>query len=142
MENEINELLEKLIEEKVEDYVQERLIKQKVEEVIEKLIAKEVVDYWKAISSTNNYFKEKINEIMNEPITTDNGWGDRKTYSNFEELFKKTLKSKVDNSYEISNTVKRCVEDRINELIKTQSKELMAKVQEQIVLELERGIKK
>lgn len=141
MEKEIDELLEGLIKEKVESYVTEGLITKRIDIIIKDVLKEKIVNYFNLVSATTDFFKDKINEILNQPIKVDNGWGDRKTYSSFEELFKTTLKEKIDSDYTISNTVKECVKNRIDKLIETKANELMKEVEKQVILELEKGVK-
>ena len=60
----------------------------------------------------------EIEKCLDGEVHTDDGWGKRKQYSSFEDLFKATLKERLDGTWEMKQTITRLVEKRCASLIK------------------------
>lgn len=86
--------------------------------------------------------KRKINEIMREqideiikqeidivmkssPVNTDDGWGEKKNYKNFEELFKSEFYKKLNSTWDIKREITKAVERHVEALFSTYKKELI-----------------
>jgi|TARA_Y100000310_G_C20353926_1_gene655716 putative AlgH/UPF0301 family transcriptional regulator len=71
--------------------------------------------------------------LMGGPVKTDDGWHDKKTYANFDELFKKLFKERLDSSYDMKGTISRITKDKVNALFNKKENEI-AEALKQVLL--------
>lgn len=124
------EVIEKMMREACESYIQDYDFRYLVKEVVKEKMEKRVESY------VNERIDEEIKKVLDEPVHIDNGWGDRRDYDSFEDLFKQTFNKKLSNDWKMNETIKRTIEDRVDELVKKKSKELAGKIQDLILSEI------
>ena len=54
--------------------------------------------------NANDLILKEITSVIKNPIETDDGWGNTKKYTTFKDLFKKELREKLNDSYQIRRT--------------------------------------
>jgi hypothetical protein len=98
---------------------------------VRKLIDRNVQEAIKStvLRFTNEMVEKEINIVLKaEPIKTDDGWGKREEYENFEELFKKHFRDKLNNDWEMKKTIDGYVKQHIEKLYESQYKVAVEKV--------------
>jgi hypothetical protein len=118
--------IEKLVAERIEDMDLDHVVK----EIVGGLITKDVKE-----SITKNVkeeclvmIRERINVILNGPVTTDDGWGKREAYPSFTDLFKKEMAARMNDSYEVKREIGKQVETRVKSIMDNQYKEVIEKI--------------
>ena len=80
--------------------------------------------------------EKEIQNILNNEITTDNGWGKREHWDNFEALFKSKFNEKMNKDWEMQRTIKDTIEKRLDNLFKEKTKKITEKIQDMVLDEL------
>ena len=124
------EVFEKMMREACESYLEGFDFSYLVREVVRDKMDGRVETYVK------ERIDEEIKKVLDEPIHIDNGWGDRKDYDSFEDLFKQTFKERLNRDWEMKSTIKRTIEDRVDNLVKKKTKELTEKIQDLVLSEV------
>jgi chromosome condensin MukBEF complex kleisin-like MukF subunit len=120
------------------------LAKVDIEAMVQGVIEAEVRDTVRseARSQLRDIVNKRIGTIVEAEIAkildggeigTDDGWGKKETYQNFEVLFKAEFKKKLENAYEMKNTISRSVKDRIDQLMTKEFNATINKVVEELV---------
>jgi hypothetical protein len=92
----------------------ERLLKPKCAEVAQALIENE------------------IEECLDGEINTDDGWGKKGHYESFSDLFKKTIKEKLNGTWEMKKVIENLVKERCSSLIKGEYDKICEKITDEI----------
>ena len=137
--NELNEILinaiEKIITKKEIKEAIKEVVNKKVEYNLEYEIKKEAKNQAEEIANT--WIAEQIDKVLNFETFTDDGWGNKRTYKNFEEFVKdeisKQIKSK---NYNLEYKVKRVVEDKIKDICEKVVQENNDQLAEQVMKKL------
>ena len=122
----------------IECLVRERIAEMELEgyvrEAIESIITKDVRTTINKIvtEESREIILTEIKKVLDGPVKTDDGWGNRETYPAFSDLFKQVLRKKMADSYEVKREIERNVQSRVDSIMKTQ----YAGVVEKIVNEL------
>lgn len=129
-----NEMLENIIRESVDNYINEYSVDRAIENVVKDKI-KDKLDTF-----SNEYIKKKINEsidyVLKGEIDTDDGWGKRKHYDSFEDMFKARFNEKLNTDWEMRRIIETTVKERLDTLFKSKTKEVTQKVQEIVLAEM------
>ena len=129
-----DELIEKIIRENIEsrlaDFDYNVVISDFVREIARGEI-KSIVNI-----KINEIIDNEIKNVLTGEIDIDNGWGNRKHYNSFEELFKLTFNEKLNSTYEIKRVIEKTIQDHVDKLIKNKTKELTTKIQDLVLVEL------
>ena len=113
-----NNTLEKLIKQSIENRLDEIDFTSEFKNVIREKLEKKAEEY------VDKRIKEEIEKVMKESVHTNDGWGRRRDYDTFEDLFKQTFSEKMSKNWEITRTIEKTVEERINNLLKNKTKEV------------------
>ena len=129
-----DELIEKIIRENIES----RLADFDYSVVISDFVRKIARDKIESIVNIkiNEIIDNEIKNVLAGEIDTDNGWGDRKHYNSFEDLFKLTFNEKLNSTWEIKRVIEKTIQDNVDKLIKNKAKELTTKIQDLVLVEL------
>lgn len=129
-----DELIEKIIRENIES----RLVDFDYSTVISDFVSEIARDKINSIVNIkiNEIIDNEIKNILAGEIDTDNGWGDRKHYNSFEDLFKLTFNEKLNSTWEIKRVIEKTIQDHVDKLIKNKTKELTTKIQDLVLVEL------
>ena len=123
--------LEKLVKEQIANLD----IEQMVREEIRKLISED--SKRKIFKMVDEKVKEMIaNEItiqLDKPIMTDDGFGRRENYPDFETLFRTAIIKRMNESWEVKRTIENIVKNRVDDLFKNKQKEVAAKMAEELL---------
>lgn len=124
------DVIEKMMREACESYIQDYDFRYLVKEVVREKIEGRVKTY------VDERIDEEIKKVLDEPVHIDNGWGDRKDYDSFEDLFKQTFNKKLEDNWKMTSTIKQTIENRVDELVKKKTKELTSKIQDLVLSEV------
>lgn len=117
----LTEILKSKIEEIDIDNIVRREIKElisyDVKESIRSIVKKEIEDI----------IHEEIKSVMKKPIKTDNGWGKKNEYPDFDSLFKAEFANRLNGTWEMKSTIERAVKDRVSVLFDGNLKEVVQK---------------
>jgi len=87
--------------------------------------------------NANDLILKEITSVIKNPIETDDGWGNTKKYTTFKDLFKKELREKLNDSYQIRRTIENIVKDYVNKLFNEEYKNTVNNILESIVIKPE-----
>ena len=129
-----NKLLENIIRESVENYIDEYTVDRLAKKVILDKIEEKLGLF------TNDYIQKKIDEsidgVLKGEINTDDGWGKKEHYDSFEDMFKQRFNKHLNDTWEIKRVIKDTVEERLNDLFKKKAKEVTSKIQDMVLEEM------
>lgn len=114
--------IENLIKEKVEELNIENLVRLEIKKIIYEDVQKEIKV--KLSEQINDLIKKEIEAILKSKVETDDGWGDKKTYDSFEDLFKMHFKKALDNTYDMKRNIERHIKDETEKLVKLKTQEI------------------
>lgn len=80
----------------------------------------------------------EIEIALEEPVTTDDGWGSRKSYPHFSDLFKKVFKEKMASQWDIKRSIEKMVKEKVDEIYKNEHKTFMNRFEEFLNKEFEK----
>lgn len=122
--------IEELVREQVQEMDMSEIVRQEIRKIIERDVSPEIK---KSIgANVAEYVKAEIEMIFQKGVKTDDGWGSKTTYSTFEELFKQTFKKAISSNYEIQRIIENSVKARMDEFLKTKSKDIAAALLRQL----------
>ena len=123
----IEDLLRENIERQLEDYYFGDIIKDIVKEKITKEVDKKI----------EQIFEKEVEIMFNEPFETNDGWGCKKHYDNFEQLFKQELNKKLESRQELNRLIVQELNRKFDKLIEEKMNYIKEKFSETIMKELE-----
>lgn len=85
---------------------------------------------------TESYVKEKVDEVLDKPVKTDNGWGKKEYYDSFEHFVKSKINEMIIANYRFSSEIDRMVKEKLDKVIKNVSKEMSEKVVDEALAEM------
>ena len=123
----------------IEKYVEEQLQNVDITSIVNQVVRNEVKT--EIYSTIKRLTERKITEIieqeiaiaLNTSVKTDDGWGKRNEYPNFDALFRETFAKKLNESWEMKKTIQKVVEARVSKLYEANKKEAINKVVDEIV---------
>ncbi len=125
-----NDVLEKLIKECIGNKLDEIDFTYEFKNVIREKLEKKAEEY------IDKKIKEEIERVMEEPVHTDDGWGNKRDYETFEDLFKQTFSERMSRDWEIRRIIERTVEEKTDSLLKNKTKAVTEKLQDIILSEI------
>ena len=116
MENfDVKEIVRQTIRELVTEEMIEYQIRSAVEECFNYKIKEEIraaaMEY--VHEKGEGYIREKIDEIMNGHVRTDNGWGQVEEHGTFENFVRKAIREKCMSQWNVEREVKKAVEEKL-----------------------------
>lgn len=125
-----DELIEGIVRENIEarledydfSYIARDILKSKLDGKAEKII--------------DEMIKTELKVALDNEINTDDGWGKKEHYENFESLFKTKFKEKMNKDWEMKRVIERAVEERLDKLFKERTKEVTEKIHDLVLNEL------
>jgi hypothetical protein len=123
--------VEELLKEQIEQIdVQEtarceirRLIIAKAEKTIVEMVKDEAA----------KLVKDAIAECLNGVVKTDDGWGKKAEYGCFGDLFKKTVKEKMESSWDVKRNIEDVIKRRVSDLFGVETQKLADYLTQQII---------
>lgn len=76
--------------------------------------------------------KKEVDITLNKPVKTDDGWGKKKDWDSFEQLFKSVFAERLDNSWDMKSLLEKKVKEKVEALIEQNKKEAIDKVVKEI----------
>jgi hypothetical protein len=118
------------IEEMVKREIEEMDIPSIVKSIVNKLISDDVRKEINKIvqESCKRMVNAEIMKQLDGEVETDNGWGDRKKFNSFEDMFRAEFKKRLDGQYEIKRVIESAVKEKVSDLFKEKQKEAIDKV--------------
>lgn len=107
--------LEMEIKEKLKDIDLVGIVREEIAIIVGKESSGFIKQYIK--EKCNNLVDKNIEVILSEGIETDDGWGEKKKFLSFNDLFKQELKKRMKDSYEFNRVVERKVSEKITALM-------------------------
>lgn len=126
----IESLVETQVKRELEDLDLKSIVESEVRSVISKGIGKEIVSNVAAVA--NQMIAEEVRKALDGEVSTDDGWGHRKTYSSFEELFRETFKAQMNSTYDVKREIERLVKERVEALIRRDYNRVLEKITDEI----------
>lgn len=116
MENfDVKEIVRQTIRELVTEEMIEYQIRSAVEECFNYKIKEEIraaaMEY--VHEKGEGYIREKIDEIMNGHVLTDDGWGNVKEHGTFENYVRKAIREKCMSQWNVEREVKKAVDEKL-----------------------------
>ena len=113
----------KYIEQQVQEIDIAAMVRREIREQIGSQFQRE---YKSAIrNGIDQIIRDEIEVCMREPINTNDGWGNRATYSSFEDLFKKEFREKLGKTYEVNRTIEKQVKEYVATLFNNEYKQVV-----------------
>ena len=116
MENfDLKEIVRQTIRELVTEEMIEYQIRSAVEECFNYKIKEEIraaaMEY--VHEKGEGYIREKVDEILNGHVRTDDGWGNVKDQGTFENYVRKAIREKCMSQWNVEREVKKAVEEKL-----------------------------
>lgn len=70
----------------------------------------------------------EVAKCLAGPVSTNDGWGEKKHYDSFEDLFRSTLRSALNSKHDVHREIKKLVEARVSALIKNDYNKILEKM--------------
>ena len=118
--------IESLVRERVEEMDLGRMVRDEIRAIVGKEVREHIAAAVK--EQVNAIIGDAIAEIMAGPTTTDDGWGNRKEFPAFEDLFKKAFLEKMNQTWDIKRTIEQKVNERVSSLINQRYMEVITKI--------------
>ena len=128
--------IEELLKEKIESIDVEGIIHEAVSDRVDRQVHAEI----RAI--TEPVVREKIDaliggqveEYLSGQVSTDDGWGGKKTYESFEAMFKKLFKERMaNNAWGVKKQIETQVKGRIDALFKKEHDVVMQAISDNLI---------
>lgn len=122
----------------IEDLIKEQIEKLDIKSLVMSEIRRLVSDDVKrSIAKTTDdeiqkIIKTEIEICLQKPVQTDDGWGQNKTYTSFEEMFKIHFKGALDKSYDIKRTIENHVKQECDKLVKQNTTQIVDALKKQL----------
>jgi hypothetical protein len=100
-----------------------RLITARAEKTIESMVKDEAA----------KLVKDAIAVCLSGVVKTDDGWGKKAEYGCFGDLFKKTVKEKMESSWDIKRNIEDEIKRRVNDLFGIETQKLADYLAQQII---------
>jgi len=122
------------IEKIVQDQISEINFSALVGAIAEKIIRKDLMEsIKKAVNEkVTTLIYDGINDVFNQPVQTDDGWGKRESYACFNDLFKKVLKEKLDGNWDAKRVMEKAIKERTDALVNTEWNRVIQKTVDEI----------
>lgn len=130
MELNIETLVEAQVKRELEELGLKFIVENEVRSTISKGIGKEIVSNVAAVA--NQMIAEEVRKALDGEVATDDGWGHRKTYSSFEELFRETFKAKMNSTYDVKKEIEQLVKERVDSLVRQNYNRVLEKITDEI----------
>ena len=116
MENfDLKEIVRQMIRELATEEMIEHQIRSAVDECFNYKIKEEIrtaaMEY--VHEKGEGYIREKIDEIMNGHVRTDNGWGQVEDHGTFENFVRKAIREKCMSQWNVEREVKKAVDEKL-----------------------------
>ena len=119
-------VVEKYVEKSLQEMDIESIITEKVRQMISEGSGKIIVA--RVSDAANEMMDKEIRRMIDSGVHTDNGWGDRKTYESFEDLFRDKFKSAITDNYKTQGKIARLVKERVDSLMQQDLDKAIEKV--------------
>ncbi len=118
--------IESLVKERIEDMDLDHVVR----EAINSLIAKDVKETINKVVKEEclAMVRERITDMLNSPVKTDDGWGNKAEYPSFVDLFKKEMAARMTDSYDVKREIAKQVEARVKSIMDNQYKDVVEKI--------------
>ena len=135
---ESREMIKELLGELVSDETIDAAIRVIVRERIDYSFGRMVEEAAQNIinDKAESYIKERVDEVLDKPVKTDDGWGHTEYYDSFEHFVKSIISEKIQTNYRFSQEIDRRVRERLDSVIKKVSKEMSEKVVDEALAEM------
>ena len=130
MELNLQQIIENQVKCELEEMDLRAIIENEVRKNISKGAGKEIVETISSVSQ--DMISEEISKVFDGEVNTDDGWGKKESYPSFADLFKKTLKREMDNTYRVKNEIEKQVKTRVASLIKQDYAKVVTKIVDEI----------
>lgn len=118
--------LEDIVKEKLNEIDLSDIVAQEVRTIISEPLRREIAKY--TAERIKALIDVEIEIALTKPVKTDDGWGKKKEYANFEELYKQAFAEKINGAYEVKSTIEKTVKARVDELFKTNAQVVINKI--------------
>ena len=87
---------------------------------------------------TEGYIREMVDDVLSQPVKTDDGWGRVEKYDSFEAFVKEKIKDKSYNrsAWDIQTSIRKYVEEKIRDIAEKLTKKESKDRSEEILKEL------
>ena len=130
MDLNIESLVEAQVKRELENMDLREIVENEVRRVVSNGIGKEIVS--KVSLLADQMIAEECRKELDGEVETDDGWGHRKTYSSFEELFRETFKNRMNSSYDVKREIEKLVKERVESLIKQDYNKVLEKIVDEL----------
>lgn len=114
------EIVEKLVNEKLNDNMIERIIEERVMDQfrydMDKAIENEAHRIVHELGA--KYIEEQIDQVIARGVRVDNGWGKPDTYESFDSFVRSEIERELKNTWQLERRVKETCEKVIKEVCK------------------------
>jgi len=86
----------------------------------------------KCVTSAEALIESEIEKCMDKEVETDDGWGKKNKYESFEMLFRKTIKGKLNGSWEMKRVIENLVKERCASLMKKEYGAVCEKITDEL----------
>lgn len=117
--------LAEILKEKIEEIDVVDLVRQEIKQAVSSDVRSSIRDLVK--KEIELIIQDEIKVIMKKPLKTDDGWGKKNEYPDFEALFKQEFKNRLDASWDMKNTLEKAVKDRVSSLFQNNLSEVVQK---------------
>lgn len=106
------------------------IIESEVRQCIASGVGKEIVASVSAVAK--HMIAEEVRKALDGEVKTDDGWGKKNAYPNFEQLFRQKFKAAMDDTYEVKRVIEKQVAERVQSLIKQDYNKVIEKIVDEI----------
>lgn len=118
--------IEKLIQDQIADIDYKYLVVDEIRRSLTADIKREIHAVIK--TRVEELLNLEIDIVMSGKVFTDDGWGKKNTFNSFEDLFKATLKAKLDSSYDMKRLLEKKVKERVSALFENNKNAVVERV--------------
>ena len=122
--------IEDIVKEKLNEIDLNDIVADEVRQIISEPLRRKIAEY--TAERIKALIDVEIEIAINKPVKTDDGWGKRKEYANFEELYKQIFAEKINGAYEIKRTIENTVKARVDELFKANAQVVIKKIADEL----------
>lgn len=134
----MKEVMRDLLKDSVEEYLERVNFDKIAKEVVGELLQDKIRRYFESKGNEviNAMIVNEIKETLNKPVHIDNGWGDKKDYNSFEDMFKQMFAKQLNSNWQMTSLIEKTIKNEIDNLVKARSKELNSKITDLILNEM------
>jgi len=131
--------IEEMIKDRIDEMDLSKMVRDEIRSMIHPMVTGEIFD--QARKKVDQIVAQEIDTQMRKGVKTDDGWGNRKEYKSFEDLFRATFRERMDKSWDVQREIKRWTEEKVDQMVKSNKDALIRKLLDSMSLAMDKKAK-